>query len=149
VTGSLSYIAHQPSPDPTVWTCWIHSESSILIKFFKILLLFFHICLSLARGLFPCVPPWCPRDLRHSATSLTWSPNNISEKHKFGSFLFCNLCMVVLLFLSLRRNNLLGSSFRRVRKTAKGDLAPLCLSVRTHRTAWLPLDGFSWNLIFE
>jgi len=25
----------------------------------------------------------------------------------------------------------------------------VCPSVRQHGTAWLPLDGFSWNLIFE
>ena len=33
---------------------------------------------------------------------------------------------------------------RRVRKTAKIDYLPrrVCLSVRPHRTAWLPLDGF-------
>ena len=39
--------------------------------------------------------------------------------------------------------------FRRVRKISeKRLLASPCLSVRLHETTQLPLDGFSWNLIF-
>jgi len=51
--------------------------------------------------------------------------------------------------------------FRRFRKTRKRLLAPSCLtvsqsvlpsvrpSVRLHRITRLPLDGYSWNIIFE
>ena len=41
--------------------------------------------------------------------------------------------------------------FRRVRKITKCDyyLGHVCLSVRPHGTTLLPLDTFSWKLIFE
>jgi hypothetical protein len=40
--------------------------------------------------------------------------------------------------------------FRCVRKICeKRLLASSCLSVRPHGTTRLPLDGFSWNLVFE
>jgi hypothetical protein len=43
------------------------------------------------------------------------------------------------------------SIFRRVRKIAKSDYQArhIRLSVRPHRTIRLPLDGFSWNFIFQ
>jgi hypothetical protein len=43
------------------------------------------------------------------------------------------------------------SFLRRVRKIAESDysLRHVCLSVRLHGTTRLPLDGFSWNYVYE
>jgi hypothetical protein len=47
--------------------------------------------------------------------------------------------------------NITLTIFRRVRKIVKIDhwLRHACLSARPRRTTWLPLDGFSWNFVFE
>jgi len=37
----------------------------------------------------------------------------------------------------------------KLRKGTISFVTPVCLSVRPHRTTWLPLYGFSWNLVFE
>ena len=51
----------------------------------------------------------------------------------------------------LRVNDTRCSSFRRVRKFEKSyyKLRHVRPSVRPHGTTRLPMDGFSWNLIFE
>ena len=38
---------------------------------------------------------------------------------------------------------------KRVRTIAKSFVMSLYLAVRPHATTRLPLDGFSWNLVFE
>jgi hypothetical protein len=43
----------------------------------------------------------------------------------------------------------LGYFFWRVRNISKRDLRHVCPSVCPHGTTRLPLDGISWNLIFE
>ena len=40
-------------------------------------------------------------------------------------------------------------AFAKLRKATISFVMPVRLSVRPHRTTRLPLDGFSWNLIFE
>ena len=44
-----------------------------------------------------------------------------------------------------------NTAFRRMRKIAKSDylLRDIRLSARPHETSTLPLEGFSWNFVFE
>ena len=62
---------------------------------------------------------------------------------------------MAILFLNIvnwsRTCEVTNRIFRRVCKIAKNDyyFRDVCLSVRTHGTSRLPLDGFSWNLMFE
>jgi hypothetical protein len=40
-------------------------------------------------------------------------------------------------------------AFKKLQRVTVSFAMSICLSVHPHGTTWLPLDGFSWNLIFE
>ena len=74
-----------------------------------------------------------------------------TRTHNYPSH--CRICPVFEAFLyGEQKVGKCHLVFRRVRKSGKATVTfvmSVCPSVRTHGTTRLPLDGFSWNFVFE